>query len=722
MGQIDAPNMSKPGALKFALRALRSRNYRLFFTGQLVSLVGTFLTQVATSWLVYRLARESAHPERAPVLLGIVSFASLIPLFVLAPFAGVWVDRWDRRKMMIVTQALAMVQSFTLAIVARNWLHVPVIVVLALIQGLINAFDIPARQALILDLVEGKEDLANAVALNSAMLHSARLIGPSLAGLLIPYIGEWGCFTIDGVSYMGVIAALIAIRTRPRATDRTHKHPLREMHEGFAYVWNFTPIRTLLIFVAILSITASPALNVLMPIFADALAHRLPGPTSMGLLIGFSGLGAVIGTIYLALRPSIVGLGRVIAVASALYGVTIFLFALSNTLWLSLLIIPVIGFAMITTLVPASTVIQILADEDKRGRVMSFYTMAFGMMPFGSLIAGAAAHALGGGIVGAQRTLMLAAIVCIAASIWFTLMLPGLRRIVRPIYVAMGHLPASSLPTSLEEPGVPVLQENGRAGKPLTSGANLLTGNGVSLFDSLDSRRRQHELMDAPDVDPGGLRQSLQFIRRINRFLGYNAATIKLLEQFSSRWKPGERITILDVATGSADVPLAILRWADSRGHDVRIVGVDIHAQTARIAAQEARDPRLKIVRGDALRLPFLDGAFDYCLTSLFLHHLDDPDVVRVLREMDRLSRRGIIAADLMRDRRALAWIKLFTSLSNPIVRHDASVSVAQAFSKEEVLALRDAAHLQYAAFHSHIAHRFTLAGEKRLDSPAVNS
>jgi ubiquinone/menaquinone biosynthesis C-methylase UbiE len=219
--------------------------------------------------------------------------------------------------------------------------------------------------------------------------------------------------------------------------------------------------------------------------------------------------------------------------------------------------------------------------------------------------------------------------------------------------------------------------------------------------------------MDAPSVDPHQLRKSLRYIRWINRLLGYTRATLWHLNRFSAGWKPGETITMLDVATGSADIPRTILQWAKTRGFDVRIVGLDRHSQTIDAACGFADDPSIDFVQADALDLPFASDSFDYALTSMFLHHLSDDDAVRVLSEMSRVARRGIIAADLIRTKRAYAWITLLTGLANPMVRHDARVSVRQAFSKSEALQLRERADIAYTTYFKHFGHRFILAGEK---------
>ena len=239
------------------------------------------------------------------------------------------------------------------------------------------------------------------------------------------------------------------------------------------------------------------------------------------------------------------------------------------------------------------------------------------------------------------------------------------------------------------------------------------------MFPTLATRNREPEWMDDDSVDPDQLRRSLAFIRTVNRVFGYTRATLFHLEQFSASWKPGETIRLIDFATGSADIPRAILQWADKKGFDIQIVAVDRHADTVRAARQNVNDPRLRIIQADVLNLPFDQAEFDYALTAMFLHHLSDDDVVRVLQTMSRVARRGIIAADLLRNPRAYAWITLFTLLANPMVKHDARVSVRQAFTRDEVLAIRDCAGIGFASYQQHFGHRFVLAGEKSREDQA---
>ncbi len=414
-------------------RALTHRNYRLFFFGQGTSMIGTWMTRVATGWLVFRLS----GPNSA-FLLGLVGFAGQLPTFFLAPIAGALVDRWNRHRTLIVTQVLALIQSALLAAVAFADVPGPAtiaaVLVLCLMQGLINAFDMPARQAFLIEMIEGKEDLPNAIALNSSLVNGARLVGPAVAGLLIAAAGEGWCFLIDAVSYLAVIAALLAMRVAPRsAVARVHS-VWKEIGEGFRYAFGFAPIRDLLLLLALVSFMGMPY-TVLLPIFAADLLQG--GPSTLGFLSGASGVGALVGALYLASRQSVLGLGPLISLATATFGVGLVGLALSRLLGLSLALMLLIGAGMMVQMAASNTILQTIVEEDKRGRVMSFYSMAFlGMTPFGSLFAGLVATQ-----IGAAGTVLLGGVACMIGAAWFALRLPKLRARVRPIYRRLGILP-----------------------------------------------------------------------------------------------------------------------------------------------------------------------------------------------------------------------------------------------------------------------------------------
>jgi MFS family permease len=411
-----------------AWRALRHRNFRLFFGGQSISLIGTWMTRLATSWLVYRLTGSA-------FLLGIVGFAGQIPTFLLAPFAGVWVDRLNRRHVLIVTQILAMLQSFALAMLTLTK-HITIheIIWLSMFQGMINAFDMPGRQAFLVEMVEYKQDLGNAIALNSSMVNMARLVGPSLAGMVIAVSGEGTCFLIDGISYLAVIASLLAMRLKPAALKRVTASMLVQLREGWDYVAGFAPIRTILTLFALVSLMGWP-FTVLMPVFASKILGG--GPHTLGFLMGGVGVGALVSALSLAIRKSVLGLGRMIYIATGLFGVALIFFGMSKNFWLSLVCMLFCGFGMMQQMAASNTIIQTIVEEDKRGRVMSFYTVAFvGMAPFGSLLAGAMARAMG-----APRTVMVSGACCIAGAIWFASRLKSIRKVIRPIYINLGILP-----------------------------------------------------------------------------------------------------------------------------------------------------------------------------------------------------------------------------------------------------------------------------------------
>ena len=416
------------GTMRAMGRALRHRNYRLFFFGQGTSLIGTWLTRVATAWLVYRLTGSA-------LLLGLVGFAGQMPTFLLAPLAGVLVDRWNRHRVLVVTQALAMIQSALLAAFAlTHTITVWHVLALSAFQGLINAFDTPARQAFVVQMVDAREDLANAIALNSSMVNAARLIGPSVAGILISAFGEGWCFAIDAVSYLAVIVSLLMMQPRAVEKKATHAHVLADLREGFRYVSGFAPIRAILLLLALVSFTGIPY-TVLMPIFAGEVLHG--GAHTLGILMGATGVGAIVGVLWLASRSSVLGLGRTMWVAGALFGAGLIAFSLSRWLWLSVPLLAIAGGGMMVQMAASNTLLQTLVDEDKRGRVMSFYTMAFfGMMPFGSLAAGWA-----GARIGAPMTVLCGGVATLLAVGLFMRKLPELRESVRPIYVRLGILP-----------------------------------------------------------------------------------------------------------------------------------------------------------------------------------------------------------------------------------------------------------------------------------------
>ena len=414
-----------------AWRALRHRNFRLFFTGQSISLIGTWMTRVATSWLVYRLTGSA-------LLLGTVSFAGQIPTFLFAPFAGVLVDRLNRRKLLVWTQVLAGIQSLALAaLTLARIITIHEIIALSIFQGLINAFDMPGRQSFLVQMVSGdtgkpdKQDLSNAIALNSSIVNVARLIGPAIAGVVIAAVGEGYCFAIDGASYIAVVASLLMMRVPPLLIQRATSSMLEQLREGWSYVVHFRPIRTILSLFALLSLMGMPFM-VLMPIFASQVLHG--GAHTLGYLMGASGVGALISAISLALRKSVRGLTTMIQIAAVMFGSGLILFGLSHRLMLSLLLMIVVGFGMMQGLAASNTVIQTLVPEDKRGRVMSYYTMAFvGMAPFGSLLAGALAHRFG-----ASHAVMITGAFCLIGAGWFSTQLKSVRAVMRPIYIEMG--------------------------------------------------------------------------------------------------------------------------------------------------------------------------------------------------------------------------------------------------------------------------------------------
>jgi MFS family permease len=409
-------------------RSLRHRNYRLFFCGQSVSLIGTWLTRVATSWLVYRLTHSA-------LMLGLVSFAGLIPTFLVAPFAGVLVDRWNKHRVLVATQVCAAVQSAGLAVLTLSGrISVGQILALGAFQGLINAFDMPARQSLMVQMIDDRADLPNAIALNSSMVNGARLIGPSFAGILIATVGEGGCFAIDAVSYLAVIATLLMMSLRPRPRNSAaQKHVLHELGEGLRYAAASRAIVSVLGLLALVSFMGVPYMT-LLPIIV---VRQLGGDARvLGYLTAASGLGALSGALFLASRKSVLGLGTITSVAAFTFGTGLILFGLSRTLWFSLPMMYLAGLGMMLQLASSNTILQTIVDENKRGRIMSLYAMAFtGMSPFGSLFGGFLADR-----IGASTTLMCGGAVCCAGALVFFRALPHIRRQVMPLHAQLGLL------------------------------------------------------------------------------------------------------------------------------------------------------------------------------------------------------------------------------------------------------------------------------------------
>lgn len=412
---------------KTTFRALSSKNYRLFMSGQSVSLVGTWVQQTAMSWLVYRLTHSAA-------LLGIVGFCSQIPSFFVAPFAGVLADRLNKHRLIILTQFLSMLQAAILGtLVITNKIETWHIIALSLFLGLVNSFDIPTRQSFFIEMVEDRALIGNAIALNSSMVNLARMIGPSVAGMMIAAFGEGPCFFINAASYVAVLISLITMKNIRGKILAEHPPVLKGLKEGFTYAFGFPPIRALLLQLGIASLTGVPFM-VLLPVFARDILYG--GSHTLGFLMGASGVGALCGALFLASRKSVLGLGRIIAGASIIFGCGLIFFSISKIVWLSMAMIFFAGFGMMVQMAASNTILQTIVDDDKRGRVMSFFTMAFiGMAPFGSLWAGTLASR-----IGAPKTLFIGGVCCIISAGLFARKLPAMREMVRPVYERIGVL------------------------------------------------------------------------------------------------------------------------------------------------------------------------------------------------------------------------------------------------------------------------------------------
>jgi MFS family permease len=374
-------------------------------------------------------------------LLGLVGFASQIPAFFLTPFGGVVGDRWHRRKVLVVTQILSMIQSLALAVLTFSGaVQIWQIVLLALFQGVVNAVDAPTRQAFVSEMVERREDLPNAIALNSSMFNGARLVGPAVAGVIIAAVGAGYCFLIDGLSYIAVIASLLAMQVKARSNPvnqvTSFNDLLHRLAEGFRYAYNFVPMRSILLLLALVSFMGMQYV-VLLPIFATEILKG--NAETLGILTAAAGIGALFAGTFLSLRQNVVGLGRFIAIAPTGLGCGLILFAFSRTLWLSTAAMMLVGFGFLLQFASSNTVIQTLVEDDKRGRVMSLYIMSFmGMVPLGNLFGGTLAS-----WIGAPTTLVIDGVFCILGSMLFLQQLPKLRQVVRPIYRSMGILPAA---------------------------------------------------------------------------------------------------------------------------------------------------------------------------------------------------------------------------------------------------------------------------------------
>lgn len=417
---IDQPSGPQSSGFKFLFRALQYKNYRLFFCGQSISLVGTWMQAIAASWLVYRLTHSA-------FLLGMVGFLGQLPIFLVLPFSGVLADRLDRRKILLVTQNLAMIQAFILSLlVFSGTIKVWQIIVLSIFLGIVTAFDIPTRQSFVVEMVHKKEDLANAIALNSSMVNGARLVGPAIAGVLIALVGEGMCFLLNAISYLAAIFALMAMDIKPQLREKNNIPILEGLKEGVLYAFGHRAIRYILLLLVLVSLLGVSS-SVLMPVFAKEI---LGGDARvLGLLMGSVGLGALGGAFYLAQRRSVYGLENDIIAATILFGLGLAIFSFSHTVIFSLLIMLLSGFGMIVTISASNTVLQFLTSDDKRGRVMSFFSMSFmGVAPFGSLLAGSLADR-----IGAAHTVFISGASCIIGALFLATRISVLKHSVRNI-------------------------------------------------------------------------------------------------------------------------------------------------------------------------------------------------------------------------------------------------------------------------------------------------
>lgn len=436
----DAPSPWRQLGQTF--RALKSYNFRLFISGQLVSLIGTWMQQIALSWMIYRLTHSA-------LLLGVVAFLEQGPGFVMAPFAGLLADRFNRRNLLMLTQSLAMLQAFVMAYLAlthqiQEW-H---ILALSVVIGVISGLDIPVRQSLVMDLLDNPGDISNAVSLNSSVFNGARLIGPAIAGFAISTVGEGWCFLMNALSYVGVLAALAAMRLSFQNPPEAPASYLDSLKEGFSYVYNHPPMKAILLLVALNSLVGLPY-SVLVPVYAKDILHG--NAQTLGLLMGAAGAGALSGAVYLASRPSVLGLGRLIPLAVSFFGLALLGFSQARTLIAAIVCLYCLGIGMMLHLASSNILLQTLAENNKRGRVMSLYTMAFiGMSPMGSLLIGWLST-----VIGMQATLTSGGLLCLMGALWFSSRLAKIRDYVRPYYIEKGILPMPVTATqTVEKPSL----------------------------------------------------------------------------------------------------------------------------------------------------------------------------------------------------------------------------------------------------------------------------
>jgi MFS family permease len=425
---MSTGSSNKPDRFRIIFRSLKYRNYRLFFMGQSISLIGTWMQRIAMPWLVYNISGSV-------LLLGVVGFVGQIPSFVLSPVAGVLTDRWSRYRVLLFTQIISLLQAGILAwLCLSGQIEIWHIVVLSILLGCVNAFDVPARHSFVIDMVEKKEDLGNAIALNSLMFNGARLIGPSVAGIMLATTSEGVCFFVNAISYLFVIISLLMMRLRIKEIKATGTRILYELKEGLNYTFGFAPIKHIIILLSVSSLMGM-SYSVLMPVFAKEILHG--GSHTYGFLMGAAGFGALLGALFLASKKTVLKLGRIVPASALLFGFGLIILSFSKYFILSLVLMIFIGMGMMLQTAASNTILQTITEDDKRGRVMSFYSMAImGTAPFGSLLSGWLAK-----VIGTPGTLLTGGIATILGALVFLRKLPELRGLVRPIYVKMGIIP-----------------------------------------------------------------------------------------------------------------------------------------------------------------------------------------------------------------------------------------------------------------------------------------